>query len=262
MIQSPDRPVYFYKYKYIDQAAPEHSSRIFTHNELHFCTADDFNDPFDCRFRVELIGSDDEKLKFCEKLLKGQDSSLNGQQLRAKAIQFSAYLNSHDSKKMVQEAAIQEVGTYGICCFSKVRDNILMWAHYANAHRGFCLEFLVEPKPRREYEILEPHRVKYSDKYPVVNRLHDTDKVLAEKTILTKANQWKYEEEWRMVDPNGPGPHQFSSRLLTGVIFGCRMPENHKKMIRDWCKDRETTVEYYEAQLSDDSYSLKIIPAQ
>ena len=42
MIQSPDRPVYFYKYKYIDQAAPEHSSRIFTHNEVHFCTADDF----------------------------------------------------------------------------------------------------------------------------------------------------------------------------------------------------------------------------
>ena len=64
-----------------------------------------------------------------------------------------------------------------------------------------------------------------------------------------------------MVDLNGPGSLQFPSHCLTGVIFGSRISDKHKEMIRSWCKDWETTVEYYEAQLSDDSYSLKIIPA-
>ena len=44
-------PRYFYRYKSIDEAHLDHSSRIFTHNELHFSRVDAFNDPFDCRFK-------------------------------------------------------------------------------------------------------------------------------------------------------------------------------------------------------------------
>lgn len=65
--------------------------------------------------------------------------------------------------------------------------------------------------------------------------------------------------EWRMVDENGLGPYQFPSRFLTGVIFGCRMSEEHKKLIRDWCKNRQPAITYYEAKQSEDSYSLNIV---
>ena len=65
--------------------------------------------------------------------------------------------------------------------------------------------------------------------------------------------------EWRMIDLSGPGSHQFRSQFLTGVIFGCKMQDKHKKLIRDWCKDRQPAMKYYEAQQSEDSYSLKIV---
>ncbi|MCH7721220.1 MAG: DUF2971 domain-containing protein, partial [Planctomycetes bacterium] len=29
----------------------------------------------------------------------------------------------------------------GVCCFAENNDDVLMWAHYAHGHRGFCLEF-------------------------------------------------------------------------------------------------------------------------
>ena len=59
--------------------------------------------------------------------------------------------------------------------------------------------------------------------------------------------------------PNGSGPRQFPPQNLTGVIFGCRMLEKHRKLIRDWCKGRRPAITYYEAQQSEDSYSLKIV---
>ena len=82
---------------------------------------------------------------------------------------------------------------------------------------------------------------------------------MAIKAVFTKTTKWKNENEWRMVDLNGPGPHQFPSRFLTGVIFGCRMSEKHKDKIRTWCKGREAGITYYQAQQSEDRYALNIV---
>ena len=166
-------------------------------------------------------------------------------------------------EKMAQNQTILEVGRRGLYCLSAVPNNILMWAHYANAHQGFCLQFLNEqsqrfrvksnPEERGETpEFLGPAPVRYSKQYPVVNFIRDDRMTVGIKTCLTKARQWKYEQEWRIVDINGPGPHQFLPQCLTGVIFGCRMLEEHKKLIRDWCKDRQPAITYYEAKQSED----------
>ncbi len=34
--------------------------------------------------------------------------------------------------------------TIGILCFTEKNDNLLMWSHYANSHKGFVLEFYPE----------------------------------------------------------------------------------------------------------------------
>ena len=62
-----------------------------------------------------------------------------------------------------------------------------------------------------------------------------------------------------MVCPRMTGSYPFIPDCLTGVIFGCRMPEEHKEMIRGWCKDRQPGIKYYEARESEDSYSLNIV---
>lgn len=235
-MSQPKGQKYLYKYQRIDGNNLDFSRNIFTKNELYFRTATAFNDPFDCKFQVELRASNEDP----------------------------------DLPKKVQNTMIEEIRRqYGICCLSEVRDDILMWAHYADAHRGFCLQFWNPGEPPFAARKLKPDgspeeiprlwQVEYFNEYPSVDPVDDEAETLAKKTVCTKAKQWEYEKEWRMVDPNGPGPHQFPPPFLTGVIFGCRMLKKYKQMIRDWCKDRETLVKYYEAQLSDDSYSLEIV---
>ena len=269
-IQPPSRPTFFYKYKYIDEEHLEYSSRIFTHNELHFSSVNDFNDPFDCQFQVKFSGSDDDKTKFIDDLLKKQARHLPSEERLSIARENSKFLSDHaiaNEANAIRDRARQAIEKWEICCLSEVRDNILMWSHYAKAHHGFCLEFSNElhiaPNVYQS-DIREiapfpivPLDVKYSEEYPVFNPVSPDDS--ANQTLLTKAKQWECEREWRMVYPGATGSYQFKPHCLTGVIFGCRMPERHKEMIREWCRNREPAITYYEARQSEDSYSLNVV---
>ncbi len=227
------RPEYFYKYKHIDKDHLDYSRCIFTDNELYFSTADDFNDPFDCSYRLVINGSEADP--------------------------------EYEQMKVGPE--------WGICCLSAVRDHILMWAHYANGHRGFCLQFLNnindpfcakrrpdDPDPAAQsHSDISPFPITYSINYPVVDRSFDYEQ-LVRNGLLTKATPWKYEKEWRLLDLNGRGVRKFPSQFLTGVIFGCEMSEDHKEKVREWCKG-QPAVKYYQARRADDAYALNIIPA-
>ena len=236
---------------------------------MYFSSVNDFNDPFDCQFQVKFRGSDDDKTKFIDDLLKKQAPDLPSEERLSIARENSKFLSDRaiaNEANAIKDRARQAIEKWGICCLSEVRDNILMWSHYAKAHHGFCLEFSNElhivPNVYQS-DIGEiapfpvvPLEVKYSKEYPVFNPVSSDDS--ANKTLFTKAKQWKYEKEWRMALPRMTGSYQFIPHCLTGVIFGCQMPEKHKEMIREWCRNREPAITYYEARRSADSYLLNI----
>ena len=266
-------PQSFYKYSFIndtEQTSLEYTRRIFSDNELYFSSVTAFNDPFDGKYQMEWVGSDSQHRQYRTNLLKDFFPALNRQGRRTKVSKDKKMLDSPEFPKKFQDNVRRVVEKFGICCLSRVPNSILMWAHYAKAHCGFCLQFLDEPCDRFHVELkaaglpknsvrLAPMQVCYSENYPVVNRLNESPEESAEKMLFTKAKPWAYEEEWRMVDENGPGSHQFPSRFLTGVIFGLRMTDEHKALIRGWCKNRQPGMKYYEARQSEDSYSLNIV---
>ena len=257
----PERPAHLYKYKYIDDNHPEYSSGIFTHNELHFCASEDFNDPFDCKFQVSLRGPKSKRKQFSNGILKKHHPHLNRKRRRATFSQEDKNLIQPEFENDTRDSMFQELKQWGICCLSEVSNDILMWSHYADAHHGFCLEFSTQ-QGRDQFgvefttEIAIPLRVEYFRKYPIVNPIvaHAIN-----ETLLTKAEQWEYEREWRIIIPNSLGAHRFPPQCLTGIIFGCRMSDDHKEMIREWCKKWQPAIKYYEAKQSEDSYKLNII---
>ena len=256
----PERPAHLYKYKSIDDNHPEYSSRIFTHNELYFCASEDFNDPFDGKFQVSLRGPKSKTKQFSDGILKKHHPYLNRKRRRTTFSQEGKNIIQPEFENDTRDSMFQELKQWGICCLSEVSDDILMWSHYADAHHGFCLEFstqLGQVQFGVEFttEITIPLRVKYSRKYPIVNPIvgHAID-----ETLLTKAEQWAYEREWRIIIPNSLGAHRFPLQCLTGIIFGRRMSDTHKELIRTWCKDRQPAIKYYQAQQSADSYRLHI----
>lgn len=83
----------------------------------------------------------------------------------------------------------------GLLCFSLHWNNLLLWSHYADRHRGIALEFqiddnLILPVIYRQSRI----RI-YVPKIVSANGFSET---LAEKLYVTKAKDWAYEEEVRV----------------------------------------------------------------
>ena len=256
----PETPAHLYKYKSIDDNHPEYSSRIFTHNELYFCAPEAFNDPFDCKFQLSLSGPQSKRRQFSEKILKKRYPDLNRSERRTTFSREGKDVIQPDFEEKTRKLMFQELNKWGICCLSTVHDDILMWSHYANAHHGFCLAFSTQQGPVQfgvelPTEFVVPLPIKYSPQYPIVNPIVGKE---MDKTLLTKAQQWKYEQEWRIITPKRNGPLPFSSQCLTGVIFGCKMSDEHKELIRAWCKERQPAITYCQARQSPNSYQLNI----
>lgn len=66
-----------------------------------------------------------------------------------------------------------------------------MWSHYADNHRGVCLEFATA-NPL----FATAKAVQYLKDYPSWVPM-DADQVV--KTVYTKSNEWEYEDEYRLL---------------------------------------------------------------
>ena len=253
---------HFYKYKFIDDRDDEHlahSRRIFTDNELYFSKVSAFNDPFDCRFQLALGISKKERIAYSKRMIKKHGRGFNRQQRNAQAKEDIQTLSDPAFKANAERVLRERIDSWGVCCLSEDGDHILMWSHYANAHQGFCLQFsntLSVPDLKQTRRRIVPLTVKYSRDYPIGDPVLENRENLV-LPLITKARQWEYEQEWRMINPSGPGSYPFPPQCLTGIIFGLLMPEKHKELIRGWCKDRHPAIQFYEEQQSKNSYSLK-----
>lgn len=117
----------------------------------------------------------------------------------------------------------------GVICMSKDWASPLMWAHYADSHKGMVLGFDV---PARSYL-----QVQYKKKRPTLKDmgLDAVDSITVEnikRLLTTKAHGWSYEQEYRAYVPLGSGEeidgetHYFSpfseEMKLREVIVGSR----------------------------------------
>lgn len=148
---------------------------------------------------------------------------------------------------------------FRIFCLSEKKDDILMWSHYANGHRGICLEFQVTKDPI--FRGLQP--VKYTKQYPNINRWTSTDEQRMEGQVLTKSHQWSYEKEWRiikLVKTKTEHKYDFPENLLTGVIFGCQVDKAKKEEVIGWAMNRKNPIKFYQAKKKKREFGLDIDP--
>ena len=142
----------------------------------------------------------------------------------------------------------------GVLCLSGVKNDILMWSHYADAHRGICLEF------DGHFEFFaSTQEVKYSRVRPRINPFRQNHEEMMEAALLTKAEHWKYEQEWRQVHyQKGPGVYQYPPEALTGVILGAQIAPHDQEKVLGWIEGRTHPVKLYRSSPCGISFSLKI----
>jgi Protein of unknown function (DUF2971) len=151
-------------------------------------------------------------------------------------------LNLIDSRDPRRRKVVRMVETYhssntGMICFARTWSNPVMWAHYAEKHRGVCLGFAIQPA------VLS--KVDYTDaKIDVELGVHlpggGLSVELLNKVLLTKSTAWEYEQEWRVLaqlktpDPsNGLYYTNFGHQVeLRAVILGHRCTWTTAKVVK------------------------------
>ena len=142
----------------------------------------------------------------------------------------------------------------GIFCVSEKCDDLLMWAHYADSHRGVCLEF------DGFGELMAPaQQVDYVPTRQTINRYADDPDAMVTKALFTKSDHWTYEAEWRLLRTDkGPGAVPFSPHNLTGLIIGARATRETVETVRQWVAQRSMPLALYRASISNKEFKLSV----
>lgn len=127
----------------------------------------------------------------------------------------------------------------GVCCFFAGEINEpLLWAHYANKHTGFCVQY--EFDEEANYSSLYP--VNYmSELYtPSVREFAFCPEETLHKILTSKTIHWQYEKEYRLIEPfafndgeNGKLIDIPDCLKVTRIIAGSRMEAKYYEELKD-----------------------------
>lgn len=254
-------PTIFYRYRSFTGRGAADLERIIVHRELYFSAPIKFNDPFDCRPVFELKGTKTEVTAYCERVVRKHMPHLNREQLRTevKAILADPLRNPRNSQaaaSLQSRHTKQVTENVGMLCMSTIPDNILLWAHYADAHQGICLIFDATTS-----FFTPAQKVLYSSLRPKINPLRESDDSMLTSALLTKSFHWAYEEEWRLINyRGGTGVYTYPTGALLGVILGAQISSDNEVLVRQWIKEAGGSVALYRGAPSTTEYCVNIVP--
>lgn len=146
-----------------------------------------------------------------------------------------------------------------IGCLTTKNDNTLMWSHYADKHRGICIEYDIGKIYEKDNLII--NKVNYN--IPII-----TNKSIADNEILEidninrlielfslKSNEWKYEKEYRILyyDKERKKDGILIDCPIKSICFGTETSEDDKKLIRKIIKNKKgNKIEFKEAKFKQD----------
>lgn len=254
-------PVHFYKYRSLIGDAAGWVERIVIDNEIYFAPASTFNDPFDSRPVFSLDAPPERHRADFLRMSKKFEPNLTDEQRENQADRVLADALSPENIDMTA-GAVQTIHNQfirqqvGVFCVSAKSDDLLMWSHYADSHRGICLEFDGISKL-----MAHAQKVNYSKERVPINPYEDSQLTMVDKAILTKSVHWSYEEEWRLIRyKDGPGIVKFRPHNLTGIILGGFATHSTVEIVRSWIRQRSTPVNLYRASVSNRKFELSIKP--
>jgi hypothetical protein len=148
---------------------------------------------------------------------------------------------------------------FRIYCLGKNVKNLLMWAHYADGHKGICIEF-----DTNNEVFSTAYRVEYVTEYPVW-RLYDPKQTFFH--LLTKVKDWEYEQEFRLIAQERQGTInqecltangnllEISENAIRSIIVGCNAPF---KDVQSIVRDSAPNIPLRKAKRIPNRYELEI----
>lgn len=173
----------------------------------------------------------------------------------------------------VYETTLAKVGIFSL---SECPRNDLMWAHYADNHKGVAIGFKCSSCSKLA-DPLKTLKVIYSDQKPKFSDsfrnslafsvtpegglqgspILQFDDPMFINAVSTKPKSWGYEKEWRYIEPHSglheaPGP-------ISEIVFGYKMPQERREHYVDLVSASiDSDVVYREIVLDEETMGFEV----
>lgn len=215
-------PMFLYRYQKVD----DNFFASLKESYLWFSRSSELNDPFDCAN----ISADSTFKDLRRFLIKYGHTSPAEAGAAARAITE----NTDGPRGLSQQLYDDRIKFVNVCCFSTFPTVSLLWAHYADGHRGAVLIYgaprlLTFDTSEARFAIVG---VRYQRPLPKYNSIRESLKYgdsaeynfrFDQIVLGTKSIEWSYEKETRLLSPKH-GKNLFKPHALVGVICGHKMP--------------------------------------
>ena len=125
-----------------------------------------------------------------------------------------------------------------------------MWSHYADSHRGLCIEYEIDPNAHPYFGPVQ---------YTVEHQATQLEEILRDsnsavrKYYFDKSAPWRYEREWRLLTIKG-GTLGVDLFNISALILGARMPDIDGLAIASVAMSRE--LPFFRAKVGEDSKAV------
>lgn len=249
-----------------------HPKRIDDLGDQHFRFSQSrvVNDPFESQPYFNAPAEPDEILRgFLKTILELSPSEWgeirDGLGYEGQQSDFGSYFEEHPEEipeliKFLSPIIMKDItpkyqdslDRVGMFPMSEVWDNLLMWAHYSDHHKGFVIQFdpdhsFFSNPGEPGIGFTSPARIHYRDRRPII----PFSKMTEIQIFLTKSTDWIYEQEWRYLkfldnpdriqdDPNNPALpiclYHIPPTAVLGLILGCNSSNALKSKALNYCK--------------------------
>jgi hypothetical protein len=225
-----------FKFRSFNKASME----LFVNRKLWFARPDSLNDPFECQFDFENW--------------------------------FELGLFPHTSESdiiTIKKNASDRFNNLGVCSFSKTRKNLLMWSHYADEHKGFCIGFN-ETILSKTTAVIKAVDVKYQAERPQKSVIKSfkvdegkpeviLDPEAMYSIVGIKYTHWKYERERRLIMAYS-NAYSFKPESVVSITLGLRMPKRDKDTLKQLLSSSQWShLRWYDTEKVKGRFALDFV---
>ncbi len=255
-------PKSLFKYRTFD--SDSNALRNLEKDTVWLADPSTFNDPYDCvhTFQVERLMNFDKinqlKAAVFQSLAEDKKAEIEAAITQTLNEEFS---------DIIRQTTKSIASSFKLCSFSERLDSTLMWAHYADYHQGFCVEYDFACLPDTDLQKRFLYPVIYTD--TLLNATEFYSKSLnGEKAnnlflscaALCKAKDWSYESEWRLIFANATleSAQSYPVPKPKAVYLGAKVDEHNKRELIEICDSK--CIPVFEMCLDQTRFKLKPIP--
>jgi hypothetical protein len=248
-----------YKYK----PNNEYTMKIFTEGKLYFPSISELNDPFEGAIPFIFDEAELTPENIFQKmydLATEEHPDFTPEQL----YQFvsgnygkGGFFDEKHLEKINKETRENINEKIGICSLTSKNNNILMWSHYADGHKGLCIGFDWQMLRKSTSAILG--NVNYQDDLPKY-KIFGSNSDFFQTLLLTKSTEWQYEQEYRLMTIESRGkelPFPFES--IVEVIFGCCMLQEERDKYIRLIMEKNRNCKLFETRMHSKQFALEIV---